>query len=77
MEWSEKKFQEKVNEKISSEITLSQVEVATKIEKLKKVLENIFSLYTKLCDPKNFKQETSQRLLILERNLKVSGMQFL
>ena len=25
MEWSEKKFQEKINEKISSEIALSQV----------------------------------------------------
>ena len=44
MEWLEKKFQAKVNEKISSEITLSQVELANKIEKVKKVLENIFSL---------------------------------
>ena len=33
MEWSEKKFQGKVNEKISSDIALSQVELATKIEK--------------------------------------------
>ena len=75
MEWSEKKIQGKVNEKISSEITLSQVELATKIEKVKKVLENIFSLYTKLCDPTLFTQETSQRILSLERNLKISGMQ--
>ena len=59
MEWSKKKFQAKVNEKISSEIALSQVELATKIEKVKKVLENIFSLYTKLCDPTIFTQETS------------------
>ena len=29
MEWSKKKFQAKVNEKISSEIALSQVEMAT------------------------------------------------
>ena len=54
MEWSKKKFQGKVNEKTSSEIALSQVELATKIEKAKKVLENIFSLYTKLCDPTLF-----------------------
>ena len=54
MEWSEKNFQGKVNEKISSEIALSQVELATKIEKVKKVLENIFSLYAKLCDPTLF-----------------------
>ena len=54
MEWSKKIFQEKVNEKISSEIALSQVELENKIEKLKKVLENIFSLCTKLCDPSIF-----------------------
>ena len=32
MEWSEKKFQGKVNEKISSKIELSQVELVKKIE---------------------------------------------
>ena len=36
----------KVNEKISSEIALSQVELAKKIEKMKEMLENIFSLYS-------------------------------
>ena len=76
MEWSEEKFQEKINEKISSEIALSQVELENKIEKVKKVLENIFSPYTKLCDPSIFTQETSQRILSLERNLMISGMQF-
>ena len=50
MEWSERKFQGKVNEKISSEIALSQVELATKIDRVKEVLGNILSLYTKLCD---------------------------
>lgn len=59
MEWSENKFQAKVNEKISSEIALSQVELANKVEKVEKVLENIFSLYTKLCDPSIFTQETN------------------
>ena len=49
----------KVNEKISSEIALSKVELAKKIEKVKTVLENIFSLYSKLCDPSYFTQETS------------------
>src|SRR5271155_2009099 len=56
MEWSEKKFQGKVNEKIASEIALSQVELAKVIEKVKKVLENIFSLYKKLCDFSYFTQ---------------------
>ena len=50
MEWFERKFQGKVNEKISSEIALSQVELAKIIDKVKKVLENIFSLYKKLCN---------------------------
>ena len=75
MEWSKRKFQGKVNEKISGDIALSQVELATKIEKVKKVLENIFSLYTKMCDPTLLTQETSQRILSLERKLKVSCTQ--
>ena len=44
LEWSKMKFQTKVNERISSEIALSQVKLAKKIEKVKTVLENIFSL---------------------------------
>ena len=51
MEWSKKKFWAKVNEKISSEIEHSQLELDKKIEKVKEVIENIFSLYTKLCNP--------------------------
>ena len=54
MEWSEGTFQGKVNENISHGITLSQVELATKIEQVKEVLGNILSLYTKLCDPSLF-----------------------
>ena len=66
MEWSEKKFQGKVNEKISSDMALSQVELAKKIEKIKTLLDNVFSLYKKLCDFSYFTQETSQRILSLE-----------
>ena len=50
MEWSERKFQGKINEKISSDIALAQVDLENKIEKVKTILENIFSLYKKLCD---------------------------
>ena len=75
MEWSEKKFQGKVNEKIASEIEISQVELEKKIETVKKVLENIFSLYKKLCDFTYFTQETSQRIAALERNFNISSMQ--
>ena len=48
LEWLEKKFQNRVKEKISCDITLTQVVLATKVEDVKKVLENRFSLYTKL-----------------------------
>lgn len=44
MEWSERKFQGKVNEKISNYIALSQVDLAKKLDKVKIVLGNIFSL---------------------------------
>ena len=57
LEWSKKKFQMKVNEKISSEIALTQVELAKNVEKVKVVLENIISLYSKLCDFSYFTQE--------------------
>ena len=46
-----------VTEHISSVIALHYIELATKIEGVKKLLENIFSLYTKLCDTTLFKQE--------------------
>ena len=72
LEWSEKKFQMKVNETISSKLALSQVGLAKKVEKVKVVLENIFLLYSKLFHSSYFTQETSQRILSLERNLKVS-----
>ena len=59
MEWSEKKFQAKVNQKISNDIMLGQVDLAKKLERVNVVLGNIFSLYTKLCDFSNFTQETN------------------
>ena len=55
MEWSERKFQAKVNQKIYNDIELAQVELAKKLDKVKIVLGNIFSLYNKLCDFSNFK----------------------
>ena len=74
LEWSKKKFQMKVNEKISSEIELTQVELAKKIEKVKEVLGNIFSLYSKFYDPSIFTEKTSHRIMSLERNLKISSV---
>ena len=64
----------KVNEKISSKIALKQFELENKIEKVKIILENIFSLYSKLCDSSYFTQETSQKILSLEGDLKASSL---
>lgn len=75
MEWSKKKFQGKVNKKISNDIILGQVDLAKKLDRVKVVLGNIFSLYTKLCYFSNFTQETTQKILSLERNFKISSMQ--
>jgi hypothetical protein len=75
LEWSERKFQIEVSERISSEIALTKVELEKRIEKVKAVLENIFSLYSKLCDPSIFTQETSHQIMSLERNVKISSMQ--
>ena len=61
MEWSEKKFQAKVNQSISNDIILGQVDLAKKLDRFKFVLGNIFSLYTKLCDFSNFTQEKVRR----------------
>ena len=74
MEWSEKKFQEKFNQKISNDMALGQVDLVKKLDRVKVVFRNIFSLYTKLCDFSNFTQETNQKILSLESNLKISSM---
>ena len=60
LEWSEKNIHSKVLETISSVISLWQVDLATKMEDVKKVLENIFSLYTNLCDVSLFTQEVQR-----------------
>ena len=57
MEWSKKKFQVNVNQKIANDIILGQVDLTKKLESVKVVLGNIFSLYTKLFDFSNFTQE--------------------
>ena len=54
MEWSKRKFQGKVNQKISNDIALAQVDLAKKLDRVKIVLGNIFPLYNKLCDFFNF-----------------------
>ena len=58
LEWFERKFHIKVLGKISSFITLRHVDLETKMESVKTIVENIFSLYTKLCNVDNFTQET-------------------
>ena len=61
------------NEKISSEIALSQVELEKKIDHVTEVLGNILSLYTKLCNTTPFTHEVGQQILRLEDELKLSS----
>lgn len=51
------------------------MEVVKKVEKVKSILENIFSFYSKLRDLSISTQETNQKIMSLERNLKISSMQ--
>ena len=44
MEWSEQKFQGRVNQKISNDIILGQIDLAKNLDRVKVVLGNIFSL---------------------------------
>ncbi len=73
LEWLEK-FQHNVNEKILGDIALTQVALTTKVEDVKKVLENIFSLYIKLCNPSLFTQESKSHILSLESQITTSGL---
>ena len=75
MEWLEKTFLGKVNQKIANDIILAQVEPAKKLDNVKVVLGNIFSLYRKLCDFYKFTQEITPRVSSLESQLKLSNMQ--
>ena len=75
MEWSEKKFLGKFNHKIANDIILGQVELAKKLDTLKIVLGNIFSLYRKLFNFSRFTQYITPKVLSLKRNLKLSSMQ--
>ena len=73
LQWLERKFQSKVNEKIATEITLSQVELAKKIEHFNKMLNRILSLYTKLCNTAPFIDELGQQIAQLEEQLRLSS----
>ncbi len=57
LEWSERKFHDKIRNNISSAIAISQAELGTKVNKVKEVIGNIISLYTKLCDTSIFTKD--------------------
>ena len=60
---------------IANDIILGYVELAKKLDNVKVVLGNIFSLYRKLCDFSRFTQEITPSVLRLESQLKLSSMQ--
>ena len=57
MKMWEKKFQVKINQNIANDIIFGQVDIAKKLDRVKVVLGNIFSLYTKLCDFSNYTRD--------------------
>ena len=50
MAWSEKKFEKKVLEKVSTIIALRKVELLTLVQNLEAILKKIQDLYNILCD---------------------------
>ena len=56
-------------EKISSAIALRQVDLSTKVDGVKTLLDSIYLLYNKLCDADFFTQETQQHVLKLQIDL--------
>ena len=69
MAQSKKKYHTKVLKKISSVIALRQVDLSIEVEGVKKILESIYSLYTKLCDVDFFTKETQQNVQRLQEEL--------
>ena len=58
--WLAKKYHSKDLEKMSSAISLKQVELSTKVTCVKVLLESIYKLYTKLCDVDFFMQRLQE-----------------
>ena len=69
MNWSKKKYHTKVGWKISSAITLRKVDLSTKVDGVKTLLDNIYMVYTKLCDVDSFTHETLRQGLKLQENI--------
>lgn len=54
LQWSEKKFEKKVLEKVSTEISIRQVELSNIVNNVEGVVQNIQNLYKILCDVPRF-----------------------
>lgn len=67
--WSKRKFHTKVMEKIASALALRKVDLSTKVDGVRRLLESIHTLYTKPCDVDLFTQETQQSVEKLQAKL--------
>ena len=54
MQWSGRRFEHKVLEKVSCETTIGQVDISNLVIQLEEILKTIHSLYMKLCDVESF-----------------------
>ena len=57
MTWSMNKFEKKVLEKVSIEISIRKVELNTRIQNLEALVKKIQNLHNTLCDVPNFTNE--------------------
>ena len=72
MDWSSRKYHTKVLTKISNEIELGKIDLATKVIGVKTLLKNINMMFIKLCDASLFIEETQNNIMRLPTNIKAS-----
>lgn len=54
MQWSERKFENRVLEKVAIEIALKKVELSTLITDLEKLVNNANTVFSKICNVLDF-----------------------
>ena len=75
IEKAEKKFDSKVLEHISQQITIYQVELSTILVNLEASCSNVSSLFAKLCDVPEYRKEVKDKLSKIDIDLKPSAQQ--
>ena len=72
---AERKFENKVLEQVAQKIGIYQVDLSTILSSLETFVNNVTSLFRKLCDTSSFTQEIKDKLSKIDEDLKESAHQ--